>query len=31
MMLLKDMEALLERLMQFDAVAKGSPRPAVWA
>jgi len=31
MMPLKDMEPLLERLMQFDALAKGSPRPAVRA
>ena len=28
---LKDMEPLLERLMRFDALAKGSPRPAVRA
>jgi 2-dehydro-3-deoxyphosphooctonate aldolase (KDO 8-P synthase) len=28
---LKDMEPLLERLMQFDALAKGSPKPAVRA
>jgi 2-dehydro-3-deoxyphosphooctonate aldolase (KDO 8-P synthase) len=28
---LKDMEPLLERLMQFDALAKGSPNPAVRA
>ena len=28
---LKDMEALLERLMQFDALAKGSRKPAVRA
>ena len=31
MILLKDMEPLLERLMQFDALAKGSPKPAVRA
>ena len=31
MMPLKDMEPLLERLMQFDALAKGSPKPAVRA
>jgi 2-dehydro-3-deoxyphosphooctonate aldolase (KDO 8-P synthase) len=31
MILLKDMEPLLERLMQFDALAKGSPKPVVRA
>ena len=31
MILLKDMEPLLERLMQFDALAKGSRKPAVRA
>jgi 2-dehydro-3-deoxyphosphooctonate aldolase (KDO 8-P synthase) len=31
MMPLKDMEPLLERLMQFDALAKGSPKPAAQA
>ena len=31
MILLKDMEPLLERLMQFDALAKGSGKPAVRA
>ena len=31
MMPLKDMEPLLERLMQFDTLAKGSPKPAAQA